>query len=1013
MNSHAWELPKMPFMRQHLLKMVLVAGLYVLLAKGTLVHFALADGNVSLVWPSRGLALAALLIGGRKYALAVFLGGFATSFLQGSPIHIALIVGMGGAMSSLVAHQFLSSDTLFNRALQRPRDYLSLTAAAALSATVSSSVGVTALWSVGVIPALAYWPSLLNWWQGDTLGMLLVTPFVLVWQRRPKNWFSSIPRTLETLSCFGLLVLTGQVEFMDLFSQFIGSVDHLHPTYLFVAWAAVRYGRRGVTLVIILTAVQALVGAAHGTGVFAHDFEQTHMANFWLYAMSLSTVGISLALSIAHRKQAELQLRQSEAFKETILNSVAAQIAVIDGQGVIQVVNERWQQAAVVNSPEPGKPTPNTGVGTNYLAACHAGAAADADSLTAYGGIHAVLQGRLPSFSLEYPCHTPQQQRWFNMIVTPLRQNTLDGATIMHTDITPVKQVQENLRQSYAAIQSILDTTLDGYWCTDLQGHLLDVNPSYCRLSGYSREELLTMSISDLEAIESPEDTAQHIARLMACGQDQFESQHRRKDGSLWPVEISTTFNDKLYSPSFFVFSRDITRRKRLLERLTQSENHMRAVFDTALDAVISMDADGRIIDWNTQAHTIFGWPKDEVMGKVLHDIIAPPQLRVAYRHGMARFLATGQSEVLNRRIEIMALRRSGEEFPVELSILPFKNDEVHHFTAFVADISERKRFESALQDSERKFRLIAENTSDGITIFDRNQKVQYVSPAVMTQLGYSEQDELNRSGADVYALLDPEGRDVLFQSINEAIQHMLPSMTYAYRIKHKAGHYIWREDIANFRYTTSGEYDGAYVVSRDITERKRMEEEVRQLAYFDSLTHLPNRRMLNDRLSQTMAASRRSGRYAAVMILDLDNFKPLNDQHGHLVGDILLVEVARRLIANVREVDTVARFGGDEFVVMLGDLNEDRAESRRLAEVIAEKIRESLAAPYFLAIHKENQAPTQVEHRCSASIGVALFVNHETAQDDILKWADAAMYQAKSAGRNTIRFYEAETGMV
>jgi diguanylate cyclase (GGDEF)-like protein len=197
-------------------------------------------------------------------------------------------------------------------------------------------------------------------------------------------------------------------------------------------------------------------------------------------------------------------------------------------------------------------------------------------------------------------------------------------------------------------------------------------------------------------------------------------------------------------------------------------------------------------------------------------------------------------------------------------------------------------------------------------------------------------------------------------------------------------------------------------VVSRDITERKRLEEAVHQLAYFDSLTKLPNRRLLNDRLCQVMAASKRSGRYAAVMILDLDNFKPLNDQHGHLAGDLLLIEAASRLLLCVREVDTVARFGGDEFVVMLSELDGDALASHRRAQMVAEKIRSALAKPYVLTVRKDDQTEITVEHHCSASIGVALFVNHETAQEDILQRADTAMYRAKDAGRNAIRFYEA-----
>lgn len=195
-----------------------------------------------------------------------------------------------------------------------------------------------------------------------------------------------------------------------------------------------------------------------------------------------------------------------------------------------------------------------------------------------------------------------------------------------------------------------------------------------------------------------------------------------------------------------------------------------------------------------------------------------------------------------------------------------------------------------------------------------------------------------------------------------------------------------------------------------DISERKKMEEQVRQFAFYDPLTQLPNRRLLDDRLSQAMLAIKRSGHYAALMFLDLDNFKPLNDAHGHGVGDLLLVEVAKRLTAAVREMDTVARFGGDEFVVLLGELGLDRASSTEQARSVAEKIRLNLSAPYVLAIQQGSTPSVTVEHHCSVSIGVVVFVNHQTTQQEILKWADAAMYQAKDAGRNLIRFYEAET---
>lgn len=194
-------------------------------------------------------------------------------------------------------------------------------------------------------------------------------------------------------------------------------------------------------------------------------------------------------------------------------------------------------------------------------------------------------------------------------------------------------------------------------------------------------------------------------------------------------------------------------------------------------------------------------------------------------------------------------------------------------------------------------------------------------------------------------------------------------------------------------------------LLQAEIARRMKSEERVLQLALHDALTGLPNRRMLGDRLSQTMAASKRSGLYGALMFLDLDNFKPLNDAYGHEAGDLLLIEVAQRLAECVREMDTVVRLGGDEFVVMLRELDSDRVLSIEQAAGVAEKVRLSIAKPYQLNLFPSGDSNRIVEHHCSVSIGLVVFINHEASATDILKWADAAMYQAKEAGRNTIRF--------
>jgi diguanylate cyclase (GGDEF)-like protein/PAS domain S-box-containing protein len=199
----------------------------------------------------------------------------------------------------------------------------------------------------------------------------------------------------------------------------------------------------------------------------------------------------------------------------------------------------------------------------------------------------------------------------------------------------------------------------------------------------------------------------------------------------------------------------------------------------------------------------------------------------------------------------------------------------------------------------------------------------------------------------------------------------------------------------------TDGTLLGYRGVDRDVTAQRQMEEQVRQMAFIDSLTGLPNRRLLADRLNKALAASRRDGEIGALFFLDLDNFKPLNDRHGHDAGDLLLVEVARRLQACVREIDTVARLGGDEFVVIVGDLGTDNGAAAALATQVAEKILAALGEPYRIDL-----AAASVEHRCTASIGATLFLGHAANRDEVLRQADAAMYAAKAAGRNAIQFY-------
>ena len=319
-----------------------------------------------------------------------------------------------------------------------------------------------------------------------------------------------------------------------------------------------------------------------------------------------------------------------------------------------------------------------------------------------------------------------------------------------------------------------------------------------------------------------------------------------------------------------------------------------------------------------------------------------------------------------------------------------------------MTDISEQKRAQDELLEQEEFFRMITENVDDFIAVLDLKGRRLYNSPSYARLFGDTEAIK----GTDSFAEIHPDDRERIKQLFQNTVETGIGHRT-EFRFVLANGAIRHLESCGGLMKNSQGEARSVVVVSHDITARKQTEDEIYMLAFFDPLTELPNRRLLNDRLGQTMAASKRSGRYGALMFLDLDNFKPLNDTYGHNVGDMLLIEVARRISCCVREADTVARFGGDEFVVILSELDEDKADSTAQASIVAEKIRVTLAEPYLLTIQKTGKAQCSIEHHCTSSIGVVLFINHEASTDDIIKWADMVMYQAKEAGRNLVRFYE------
>jgi diguanylate cyclase (GGDEF)-like protein/PAS domain S-box-containing protein len=321
--------------------------------------------------------------------------------------------------------------------------------------------------------------------------------------------------------------------------------------------------------------------------------------------------------------------------------------------------------------------------------------------------------------------------------------------------------------------------------------------------------------------------------------------------------------------------------------------------------------------------------------------------------------------------------------------------------------LSELGQREETLRESERQLRESQDIARLGSYVIDMATGLWKSSETLDSLFGIDAR--YVRSLAGWLALVHPDDRFMIDSYFKDYVLGQNQFFDKPYRIvRHDDQTLRWVHGLGKREFDADGGLLKMFGTIQDITERKQMEDQIRQLAFYDPLTELPNRRLLGDRLTQAMATSKRSGRYGALMFLDLDNFKALNDTHGHAAGDLLLMQAARRMKSCVREVDTVARLGGDEFVVLLSDLDTDKAASTLQVDRIAEKIRATLAEPYTLTIKHEGKADAVIEHQCTASIGVVVFIDNEGSPEDFLRWADSAMYRAKDAGCNLIRFHAA-----
>lgn len=475
--------------------------------------------------------------------------------------------------------------------------------------------------------------------------------------------------------------------------------------------------------------------------------------------------------------------------------------------------------------------------------------------------------------------------------------------------------------------------------------------------------------------------------QLAAQGSATFEAEMRRRDGGrLWVLQSGCPLrpDDVLGAPSVWVYT-DITARKRAeLERRRSEEKFAKAFDSCPLAASISALADGRFLEVNASYERNFGWSKADLIGRTSLELGFWPD-----QYSREVWLAEIGSKGRVVDYETMWIHKGGARSHVILSSEIVDLDGQACILTYITDISGRKQAEADLRVAAAAF-----ESQEGMVITDARGVILRVNRAFVETTGYAPEEAIGQT-----------------PRILQSGRHDAGFYREMWRAISTTG--MWQGEVWDRRkngeiypkwLTISAIRDESGAVTHyigthfDITERKASEERIKALAFYDQLTALPNRTLLQDRLRQAKVASARSGQYGALLFIDLDNFKTLNDTLGHDRGDLLLRQVAYRLSQVVRQGDTVARLGGDEFVVLLLALGQQEAEAGNMAEMIAEKILATLHAPYNLQ---------DATHHSSASIGVTLFRGVATNIDDLMKQADLAMYKAKENGRNQVRFFD------
>ncbi|MBV8660516.1 MAG: PAS domain S-box protein [Burkholderiales bacterium] len=564
-----------------------------------------------------------------------------------------------------------------------------------------------------------------------------------------------------------------------------------------------------------------------------------------------------------------------------------------------------------------------------------------------------------------------------------------------------------------------------GIALVSLEGRWLRVNQRLCAIVGYDEPTLLTKTFQDITHPDDLDADLNLVRQILAgdIATYSMEKRYFRGDGTIVWVELTVALmRDVRGQPwQFISVVNDISARKRaeadlaalhneLEGRVAQRTDELNIVIkqlnhqierrvdiqqtlvaererfystlENAPDAFVQLDMRGQVTAWNLAAERLFGWDRKDVVGREFAELAVPEPDREALRSDFQRVVRHGTPTASDFRVEISAMRRDGGVFPAELKLGESRSGDVRLIDVFLQDITRRKAAESALLASKERLATITDNLPALIAYVGADLRYQFNNRTYLDWFGKSPEA---LSGTLLTEFVAEHSSKKVDRHIARALSGQRATYEKVLRSIHGE---MWVQTTFVPDVTDEGKVDGFYVLSQDITDRKALEQRLVYEVTHDTLTALPNRRAFLRTIVDAAKRARRSGQGMALLYLDLDGFKQLNDVHGHEFGDRVLQHFAATLSSTVRETDTVCRLAGDEFTVVLETLADPEAGSIRVAEKILERLRQTTVID-------------GVTVQLASSIGIASVGSGEAVvPDTLIARADAAMYRAKGAGK-------------